>query len=160
MGGRRVVSVVGPGGATGERFAAVAHEVGRLLARRGAVVLTGGLDGVMAAAAAGAHAGGGVAIGLLPGSDRAGAAADLDVALPTGLGQARNALVVGAADGVIAVGGSWGTLSEIALARRRGVPVVCVAGWTVRDAAGDELDLDRAAEPEQAVALLAARLDW
>ena len=97
------------------------------LARGGFVVVNGGLGGVMEAAARGAREGGGIVIGLLPGDDRADANPHLTVAIPTGLGQARNALVVSAADAVVAVGGSWGTLSEIALARRAGKPVVCLA---------------------------------
>jgi hypothetical protein len=78
------------------------------------------------------------------------------VLLPTGLGELRNALVVRAADGLIAVGGSWGTLSEIALAQRTGVPVVCVGGWRVTDENGDEVPLERAATAADAVARLVA----
>jgi uncharacterized protein (TIGR00725 family) len=73
------------------------------------------------------------------------------VVLPTGLGELRNALLVRAADAVIAVGGSWGTLSEIALARRTGVPVVCLGGWQVRDAAGEPVPLETADSPADAV---------
>ena len=124
----RVVAVIGPGGDTFDELAALAEEVGRLLARREIVVVTGGLGGVMAAAARGARETGGLVLGLLPGDDRTDANPELSVAIPTGLGQGRNALVVGAADGVIAVGGSWGTLSEIALARRTGNPWSACAG--------------------------------
>lgn len=153
------VAVVGPGGdaATGEVLGA-AERVGALVAGRGWLVLTGGLDGVMAAAARGAREAGGHAVGLLPG----GAAADgnpyLDLAVPTGLGQARNVVLVTAADAVIAVGGSWGTLSEIALAMRLGRPVVCLLGWQVTDRDGREVGLTAAATPEEAVAALAAGL--
>uniref|UniRef100_UPI0010413EA6 SLOG cluster 4 domain-containing protein n=1 Tax=Actinomadura roseirufa TaxID=2094049 RepID=UPI0010413EA6 len=84
-----------------------------------------------------ARAAGGIVVGVLSAADRAGAGPDLTVALPTGLGQARNVLIVNAADAVIAVGGSWGTLSEVALAMRRGgTPVVQVGGWRVHDAKG------------------------
>ncbi|WP_395292523.1 TIGR00725 family protein [Kitasatospora hibisci] len=124
------VAVVGPGDAGPEEDAA-AEAVGRLLAERGAVVVCGGLGGVMAAAARGARAGGGVSVGLLPGRDRAAANRYLSIALPTGMGQLRNGLVVAAADAVIAVGGSWGTLSEVALALRAGRPVVALGGWRV-----------------------------
>lgn len=93
----------------------------------------------MAAAARGAREAGGTTVGLLPGQDRADAAPDLTVVLPTGLGEGRNLLVVRAAHAVVCVGGSWGTLSEVALAHRLGVPVVTVQGWTVLDDAGSVL---------------------
>ena len=154
---RRVVSVVGPGEHVPEGLLELAREVGRLLARRGAVVLTGGGDGVMAAAAAGAREHGGFALGVLPGADAGAGNEFLDVAIPTGLGQARNA-VVAAADGLIAVGGSWGTLSEIALARRTARPVVCLRGWQVRDHDGAAVPIDTAVAAGEAVDLLLERL--
>ncbi|MFA1543648.1 TIGR00725 family protein [Actinomadura monticuli] len=130
------VAVCGPGECT-EREWDLACETGRLLAGRGAVVVCGGLGGVMAAAAAGARGGGGTVVGVLPAADRAAAGPDLTVAVPTGLGQARNTVIVNAADALIAVGGSWGTLSEIALAMRAGrVPVVQLGGWRVLDGDG------------------------
>lgn len=109
--------------------AALAEEVGGLLARRGVLVVCGGLGGVMASVARGAAAAGGSCLGLLPGDDLAGAAPDLSLALPTGLGELRNALVVRAAGAVIAIGGGYGTLSEIALARRLGRPVALLDSW-------------------------------
>ena len=125
------VAVVGPGdGATPEETG-LAREVGRLLAEAGAIVVCGGLGGVMAAACAGAAERGGLSVGLLPGSDRAEGNQYLTVGLPTGIGELRNGLVVRASDAVIAIGGSWGTLSEIALAKRAGKPVVVVSGWTI-----------------------------
>lgn len=130
------VAVCGPADC-GPWEAETARMVGRLLAERGAVVLCGGYGGVMAAAAAGAREAGGVVVGILSGRDRAGANPDLTVALPTGMGEARNALIVRAADAVIVVGGSWGTLSELALARRGGTPVITLGGWRVVDAGGD-----------------------
>jgi uncharacterized protein (TIGR00725 family) len=145
------VAVVGPGdGATTDDLAA-ADEVGRLLAAAGAIVLTGGLGGVMAAATEGARMAGGVTVALQPGPVRAPSSAT--VVIPTGLGELRNALLVRAADAVIAIGGSWGTLSEIALARRAGVPLVCVGGWEVRDGSGAVFDLPHAQSPAEAVAL-------
>jgi uncharacterized protein (TIGR00725 family) len=117
------VAVVGAGDASPEQFAA-AEELGRLLAERGAVVVCGGLGGVMEGACKGARAGGGTTLGILPGLDRAEANPYVDVAVPTGLGEARNALVVRAADSLIAVGGGYGTLSEVALALKVGKPVV------------------------------------
>src|SRR5438128_62382 len=117
------VAVVGPSSATSSELDA-AHEAGVQLASAGVVVVTGGLDGVMGAATSAAASVGGVTVGLLPGSDRAAGHPSLTIALPTGLGELRNALVVRSADVVLAIGGSWGTLSEVALAMRPGVPVV------------------------------------
>ncbi|NKZ08837.1 TIGR00725 family protein [Actinomadura latina] len=147
------VAVCGPGECT-EREWDLAYETGRLLAGRGAVVLCGGLGGVMAAAAAGARTAGGITVGVLPAADRAAAGPDLTVAVPTGLGQARNNVLVNAADALIAVGGSWGTLSEIALAMRAGrVPVVQLGGWRVLDGDGRPAGaIVHAADPPGAVA--------
>ena len=107
----------------------MAEEVGRLLAEAGAIVVTGGRSGVMEAASKGAREAGGTTLGILPGADRREANDWVAVAVPTGMGEARNALVVRAADGVVAVGGAWGTLSEIALARKTDKPVVGIASW-------------------------------
>jgi len=109
----------------------LAREVGRRLAEAGAVVLCGGLGGVMEAAAEGAARAGGTVVGILPGADRSSGNPHLTVAIASGLGEARNAVLAAAADAVIAVGGGWGTLSEIALARRRDRPVVTLAGWSL-----------------------------
>jgi uncharacterized protein (TIGR00725 family) len=117
------VAVAGASEASAEQFAA-AEEVGRLLGERGAVVVCGGRGGVMEGACKGAQAGGGTTLGILPGLDRAEANPYVDVAVPTGLGEARNALVVRAADALIAVGGGYGTLSEVALALKAGKAVV------------------------------------
>lgn len=134
--GGRYVAVVGPADAARESDLAQATEVGRLLAGAGAVVLTGGHHGVMRAAAGGATGGGGVAIGLLPGLDRDEGSPEHTFLLPTGLGELRNGLLVRAADAVVAVGCSWGTLSEIALARRTGVPLVLIDPWELPDDVG------------------------
>ena len=131
----RYVAVLGPGDATDEQRA-IAYEVGRLLAERGVVVVTGGLGGVMAAACAGCADAGGLSVGLLPGPRRTEDDAPATITIPTGLGELRNGLVVRAADAVIAVGGSWGTLSEIALAQRLDVPLVSIRGWQVTDGDG------------------------
>lgn len=125
---QRYVAVVGPSRAA-EHEVDLARRAGAELAARGIAVVTGGLGGVMAAAATGAREAGGVAIGLLPGLDRAAAGAGHTVVLPTGLGELRNGLLVRSADAVLAIGGSWGTLSEIALAVRTGRLVVSLAGW-------------------------------
>ena len=120
----RYVAVVGPGDTASESDLSLAEEVGRLLGRAGAVVLTGGHGGVMRAAAAGCRAAGGTSIGILPGLDRASANAESTFTLPTGMGELRNGLLVRAADAVICIALSWGTLSEVALAVRTGVAVI------------------------------------
>jgi uncharacterized protein (TIGR00725 family) len=132
---RSYVAVVGPSASSlasddnRESVLAVAYEVGRLLAQRRIVVLCGGGTGVMGAVADGVASASGISIGILPGFDRADAHPALSFAVPTGLGELRNGLLVRAADAIIAVGCSWGTLSEIALGMRTGLPVVSVAGW-------------------------------
>ena len=128
-----------------------ASEVGRELGAHGAVLVCGGLGGVMEAACRGAHEMGGTTIGILPGTDRAAANEFVDVAIPTGVGEARNALVVCAADAVIALAGEFGTLSEIALALKAGKPVVGIATWELgRD--GEPVDaIERAGDPAEAV---------
>jgi hypothetical protein len=125
--------------------------VGRALAERGAVVVCGGLGGVMEGACRGAKGAGGATLGILPGLDRSDANEFVDLALPTGMGEARNALVVRACDALIAVGGEWGTLSEIALALRAGKRVVGLGTWELpRDG------IVGASSPDEAVALALA----
>jgi uncharacterized protein (TIGR00725 family) len=126
------VAVVGPGEASAEEESA-AEEVGRALAEAGAVLVCGGLGGVMAAASRGASSAGGITVGILPGSDRHAANEWVQLALPTGLGELRNGLVVRAADALIAVGGGHGTLSEIALALKLGRGVVGIETWEIPD---------------------------
>lgn len=125
------VAVIGPGTAATEEEVKTAYEVGKALAQNGHVVLTGGLGGVMAAACRGAQEAGGITVGLLPGENRDAGNPFLTVALATGLGELRNGMLIRVADVVICVGSSWGTLSEIALAVRTGVPVVIVGDWTM-----------------------------
>jgi uncharacterized protein (TIGR00725 family) len=130
------------------------EEVGRLLAERGCTVVTGGHGEVMAAASRGAKAGGGTTIGILPGERRDDANQWVDHVVVTGIGHARNLAVVASGDAVIAVGGSWGTLAEIAFARRLGRPVVIVEpGWQVEGEG-----IERADTPERAVELALAHL--
>jgi uncharacterized protein (TIGR00725 family) len=137
------VAVVGPGDASASEQEQ-AEAVGRGLGARGAVVVCGGLGGAMEAACRGAKGAGGITVGILPGLDRTEANPWVDVALPTGLGEARNALVVRAADSLIAVAGGYGTLSEIALALKGGKPVTGLGSW--------EIDgVQPAADAEQAV---------
>lgn len=153
MAPRRAIAVVGPSDAD-DALRETAYAVGKLLAQRGAVVITGGLGGVMAGASRGAHDAGGLVIGLLPTSDPADANEFVDVAIPTGLGELRNTLLVRSVDGVIAIGGSWGTLSEIALAMRTGTPVVCLQGWKISDQAGEPVNLITASSAAEAIDVL------
>ena len=125
---RLYVAVVGSGTATGELYER-AREVGRLVAERGAVVVCGGLSGVMEATARGATETGGTALGILPDGDRGRANAYLSYSVATGAGHARNLAVVCSGDVVIAVGGEYGTLSEIGLALKVGRPVVALGSW-------------------------------
>jgi uncharacterized protein (TIGR00725 family) len=153
------VAVCGSGTASVDKLPS-AERVGELLADAGAVVVCGGLGGVMDAAARGCERAGGTSIGLLPGADRSGASLHLTVAVPTGMGEARNALVVRAADAVIAVGGEFGTLSEIALALKMDVPVIGLGTWSLGREGLERDPVARAGSPEEAVdlALKAARL--
>ena len=145
------VAVIGPSAGAAPDLRA-AEEVGRLLAERGAIVVTGGHGGAMEAACRGAKAAGGTTVGILPGLDRAAANEHVDVAIPTGLGELRNGLVVRAADAVIAVAGAYGTLSEIALALHAGTPVIGLGTWDIDGIA-------RAGSPAEAVErALAAKL--
>jgi uncharacterized protein (TIGR00725 family) len=125
---QRYVAVVG-GGACSAQEAAAAERIGVLLARANAVLVCGGLSGVMEAACRGARREGGLTVGLLPGNDRGAANPHVAVAIATGLGELRNGLVVRAADAVIAVGGEFGTLSEIGFALKLGKRVVGVGTW-------------------------------
>jgi uncharacterized protein (TIGR00725 family) len=108
-----------------------AEVLGRRLAEAGAVVVCGGGPGVMEAVCRGARSAGGTTVGLLPGLDRREGNPYLSVAVPTGMGQGRNLLLIRSSDAVVAVGGGFGTLSEIALALRTGVPVVGLATWSL-----------------------------
>jgi hypothetical protein len=124
------VAVVGAGDAS-DAQAWLAEEVGAALAEAGAVVVTGGLGGVMEAASRGAKSRRGQTLGLLPGEDRSAANGWVDVAVATGMGELRNGLIVRSADALIAVGGGAGTLSEIALALKAGKPVVGLGSWDI-----------------------------
>ncbi|MGH9226360.1 MAG: TIGR00725 family protein [Acidimicrobiales bacterium] len=130
-GERAYVAVIGAGDQATPERRQQAEDVGRELARHGAVVVCGGLAGVMEAACRGAKAEGGTTLAILPGTDRRAANPFVDVAVATGLGELRNGLVVRSADAVVAVGGEFGTLSEIAQALKAGKPVVGVGTWDI-----------------------------
>ena len=128
----RPVAYIAVIGANREARAAdleAAEEAGAAIADAGATLVCGGLGGVMEAACRGARSRGGLTLGLLPGTDREDANGWVVLALPTGLGEGRNALIVRAADAIVAIGGGWGTLSEIGLALRADVPVLGVGTW-------------------------------
>jgi uncharacterized protein (TIGR00725 family) len=143
------VSVIGSGAA----HEAAAREIGRLLAERGCAVVTGGLDEVMAWALRGAAEAGGTTIAILPGESHAAANEWAGHVIVTGIGHARNLAVAASGDAVIAVGGSWGTLAEVAFAVRLGRPVVVLEGGLAVDG------VPRAATPADAVELALAGLD-
>jgi hypothetical protein len=146
------VAVIGGGRASPE-IAALAREVGREVARRGAVLICGGLGGVMAAAAQGAAAAGGVSLGILPDADRHRANPYLTYSLATNLGHARNILIAHSANALIAVDGDYGTISEAAIALKLGKPVVALkVEWHLHG-------LLQAATPREAVALAWAALE-
>lgn len=132
----RYVAVIGDGdprGPDAHRVLEWAEEVGQLLARGGAAVLTGGLGGVMRAAARGAAGTGGLTIGILPGEDAADANEYIRVPIATGHGVARNIVLVTSSDVVVAVGGRHGTLSEIGMALRQGRHIVALSSWRVEN---------------------------
>ncbi len=136
--------------------ARLARELGRLIARQGWVLVCGGMGGVMEQACHGAREAEGVTIGILPGGTRAGANPFLSYSVVTGLGEARNVLVVRSCRAVVAVAGSFGTLSEIALANAAGIPVVGLRSWRIEPAQnrGQALYFREVDTPEQAIRAL------
>lgn len=143
MGGAARISVIGPGDCPVALYRS-AREVGRLIAEAGAVLVCGGLGGVMEAASRGAKEAGGSTVGILPGHDRSTANPFIDHAITTGLGEARNLVVVSSGDAVIAIGEGYGTLSEIGLAAKIGRPVIILEGW---DLHGRHSQIDAAQSP-------------
>jgi uncharacterized protein (TIGR00725 family) len=145
------VAVVGSAKCSAE-VAALAEAVGREIARQGAVLVCGGRGGVMEAACRGAQAEGGTTVGILPGADRREANAYVDIPIATGLGEARNTIIVRAADAVVAVSGGYGTLSEIGFALKMGRPVVGLATWDLAQDGQPAEAVIQATTPSQAVA--------
>ena len=127
---KRFIAVIG-GGQSSPQEAQLAEEVGRELAKQGAILVCGGLGGVMEAACKGAQSEGGVTIGILPGESRQAANPYVQIPIVTGIGNARNVAVVKSAQAVIAIGGSYGTLSEIGHALRSGIPVIGLNTWSL-----------------------------
>lgn len=140
------IGVIGSGRAEGEVLA-LTRGVGRALAKARAVVVCGGMGGVMRAVAEGAEEERGFVVGILPGDDPSEAAPGVSLPIPTGMGQGRNVLVVKASEAVVAVAGAWGTLSEAALCMKLGVPLV-----GLRDELGEMFGIERFRDPDPAVA--------
>ena len=128
---KKIVAVIGAGSADKELLT-LAEEVGRLIALNGALLVCGGLGGVMEAAARGANTEGGITIGILPGLEKSAANPYIDVPVATGLGEIRNAIIVRSADVLIAIGGEYGTLSEIAFGLKTGKTVIGIGTWDIK----------------------------
>lgn len=144
-----LVAIIGAAGCSSDE-AQAAEIVGRVLAEAGAVLICGGRGGVMEAACRGAQSAGGLTVGILPGDDPAQANPYVDVPIATGLGEARNAIVARTAQVVIAIGGQYGTLTEIAFALKAGLPVVGIRTWQMRSAEGLEPAIIRVDDPVEA----------
>ena len=155
---RRLVAVCGESDPQ-TSLADLANELGRGIAQRHAILICGGLTGVMEHAARGAQAAGGLTIGLLPGEDITEANAYIDVAIATGLGHGRNAILARTADGVVALGGGLGTLSEIALALRNGRPTIGIKTWRFDRDGRSEPELPVAANVTEALAWLFGKME-
>jgi len=151
LGSKIQIGVIGEG-VCSKRTAALARRVGAAIARAGARLLSGGRGGVMEAASRGAAEAGGLVVGILPGFSRRDANRWVTVPIVTGMDQARNVILVRSCDALIAVGGMYGTLSEIALAIKLGKPVVGLDTWRLRQPEGRRVPIIRANTPEQAVA--------
>jgi uncharacterized protein (TIGR00725 family) len=146
---RRLIGVIGAGECDA-RVAALAHEVGRRLAEAGCTLVGGGLGGVTEAAARGAREAGGLVVGILPGPDPSAANPHVEIAIATGMGEVRNAVIVNSAHAFVAIARGYGTLSEIAFALRQGKRVVGLESWEVDD------KILRAETPDEAVRLVLA----
>jgi uncharacterized protein (TIGR00725 family) len=146
------IGVLGPNATTDEEYA-LGIEVGRCIAEAGATQFSGGLGGMMQAAAKGAKSAGGKTVGILPDSEKGLANEFIDIAIPTDLGAYRNALLVRSCDAVIAVHGAYGTLSEISFALRFGIPVVGLNTWEVHRNGKADPGIHVTHTPEEAVAL-------
>ena len=147
---QRVIAVIGGGNCT-QKAAKLAEEVGRELARRGVILVCGGLGGVMEAACRGANSEGGVTIGILPGESRRAANSYVQIPIVTGMGYARNVLVVKSAQAVIAIDGSYGTLSEIGHALQSGIPVIGLNTWSLSKNSKQDNSIIPAQNPTEAV---------
>jgi uncharacterized protein (TIGR00725 family) len=148
--GKLRIGVMGPGSCSSDIYA-LAREVGRLIAEKGAILICGGHGGVMEASARGAKEGGGITVGILPGASARQANPFIDIPIVTDLGNARNTINVLTSQSIIAIDGSYGTLSEIALALKCGTPVVGLRTWDAVNAKGERLPITLVETAEEAV---------
>ena len=147
---KKFIAVIG-GSQCSKREARLAEEVRRELARRGGILVCGGLGGIMKAACKGASSGGGTTIGILPGDSSQTANPYVQIPIVTGLGEARNVIVVKSVQAVIAIGGSYGTLSEISHALRNSVPVIGLNTWSLARNGRQDKSIIPAQSPVEAV---------
>ena len=142
---RPVIGIIGAGQCSGQEQD-MAFAAGKRVAEKGGIVVCGGLGGIMEGAARGAHSAGGITLGIIPSTHKDDANEYIDIVIPTGLGEARNLLVVRAADALIAFPGKYGTLSEMAFALQAGKPLVSLSNWKVSDDVVQVTDPVEAAE--------------
>ncbi len=147
---KKLIAVIG-GGQCSEQEAKLAEEVGRELAKQGAILVCGGLGGVMEAACKGASAEKGITIGILPGESRQAANPYVTIPIVTGIGYARNVTVVKSAQAVIAIGGNYGTLSEISHALQSSIPVIGLNTWSLAKNGQEDNSIIPAQSPAEAV---------
>jgi uncharacterized protein (TIGR00725 family) len=138
------IGIIGAGKCS-KKMGSLAEEVGRAVARSGAILVCGGLDGVMAAAAKGAKSADGVTVGILPGNDKGDANEFIDYPIATGIGEARNLVIIKTSDAVIALPGKYGTLSEMAFCLKMGKPLISLSAWNISD------DVEKFDDPNEAV---------
>jgi uncharacterized protein (TIGR00725 family) len=141
---KTIIGIIGESQASDEEFS-VAQEVGAEIAKRGGIIVCGGLGGVMEAACRGAKSEHGLTVGIIPGLSRYEANRYVDIPIVTGMSHARNIIVVRTSDAIIAIGGSYGTLSEIAFALKLGIPIVGIRTWDVSS------EIKRVSNPKEAV---------
>ena len=151
------ISVIGASRASAEELQ-TAEAVGKEVAKAGAALVCGGLDGIMEAACRGAVSAGGITIGILPGEHRETANPYVQIPIVTGMGYARNTIVAKSGQAVIAIGGGYGTLSEIAYARQAGIPVIGLGTWNLSRNDGPDTSIIRADNPADAVKLAISRI--
>lgn len=156
--GPKYIAVIGSG-QCGTDVREKAFRVGKAIAEAGAILICGGLGGVMDAAAEGAKSAGGLTVGILPDHNRIGASKFLDISIPSGIGEMRNALVVRSADALVAVCGEFGTLAEIGFALKTGKPVIGLDTWQLHRQGVKNQGIIEAKTPEKAVELAMAGIE-
>jgi uncharacterized protein (TIGR00725 family) len=146
----KIIGVIGASNAN-EYEQKIAYEVGKIIAEKNAILICGGLSGVMEYACRGAKEKNGITIGILPGTSKSEANKYVDIPIATGIGEARNIIIVHSSDGIIAIGGGYGTLSELAFALRHNIPIVGISTWDVTDPYGKIIEIKRTNDPKEAV---------